>query len=93
MNAQLPEPSPDASGLSADARSDEPTASQLADRALYAAYSDGRKDEREEWMPVLEALKDLRQRFHAACIHSGSDAWAADASCKQADAAIAKVTQ
>lgn len=38
---------------------------------------------------MLAALKNLRPRFHAACIAAGSDAWAADASCHQADAAIA----
>ena len=41
---------------------------------------------------LLEALRDLRQRFHAACIAHGSDAWAADASCAKADEAIAKAT-
>ena len=39
---------------------------------------------------LLEALTDLRRRFHAACLAGGSDAWAADASCAKADAAIAK---
>ena len=38
---------------------------------------------------ALEALRDLRQRFHGACIANGSDAWAADAACASADAAIA----
>lgn len=39
---------------------------------------------------LLEALTDLRRRFHAACLAGGSDEWAADASCAKADAAIAK---
>lgn len=39
---------------------------------------------------LLEALTDLRRRFHAACLAGGSDGWAADASCAKADAAIAK---
>lgn len=42
---------------------------------------------------LLEALRDMRNRFHAACIANGSDAWAADAACAKADAAIRKATE
>jgi hypothetical protein len=37
---------------------------------------------------LLEALRNLRQRFHAACIAAGNDPWAANASCAEADIAI-----
>lgn len=37
---------------------------------------------------LADALADLRQRFHAACIAHGSDAWAADAACAKSDAAL-----
>jgi hypothetical protein len=39
---------------------------------------------------LVAALRDLRTRFHAACLSSGSDAWAADAACRKADAALVK---
>ena len=39
---------------------------------------------------LLAVLRDLRQRFHAACVYSGSDAWVADSACTKADAALAK---
>ena len=41
---------------------------------------------------LLKELRNLRRRFHAACIHAGSDEWAATAACADADAAIAKAT-
>jgi len=41
---------------------------------------------------LLKELQNLRRRFHAACIHAGSDEWAATAACGEADAAIAKAT-
>lgn len=42
---------------------------------------------------LVEALRDLRQRFHSACIAAGSDAWAADAACAKADAALTSATK
>ena len=41
---------------------------------------------------LLAALMDLRSRFHSACIANGSDAWSADAACRNADAAIARAS-
>jgi hypothetical protein len=41
---------------------------------------------------MLKELRNLRRRFHAACIHAGSAEWAATAACADADAAIAKAT-
>ncbi len=34
-------------------------------------------------------LRDMRRRFHACCVHSGSDKEFADAACEKADAALA----
>ena len=31
----------------------------LLDQAQKEAYAEGRADERQEWLPVLEALKEL----------------------------------
>jgi hypothetical protein len=39
---------------------------------------------------LLAELKRLRDRFHAACLASGSDRWAADGACAVTDALIAK---
>lgn len=39
---------------------------------------------------LLAELINLRARFHRACLANGSDAWAADAACAAADAAIAR---
>jgi hypothetical protein len=32
-------------------------------RLINDAYAEGRKDEREEWLPVLEALKGLDEAY------------------------------
>ena len=34
-------------------------------------------------------LRDMRRRFHACCVHSGSEKEFADAACEKADAALA----
>jgi hypothetical protein len=68
----------------------------------HIAYtSDGGVPDDEAWAnallfraapDLLKELRNLRRRFHAACIHAGSDEWAATAACADADAAIAKAT-
>lgn len=47
---------------------------------------------REAWQYVLAQMDSERRRLHPACIATGSDVWAADAACAEADAAIAKAT-
>jgi chemotaxis regulatin CheY-phosphate phosphatase CheZ len=41
---------------------------------------------------LLAALRNLRRRFHAALVHTGTDPEFADAACAEADAAITRAT-
>lgn len=48
-------------------------AAELAIAAQTDAYAEGRKDEREEWLPVLEALKSCAETL-AVFVDDGSAA-------------------
>jgi hypothetical protein len=46
-----------------DYRQQEESEHQL-DSMLTDAYAEGRKDERDEWMPVLDALRQIEAESH-----------------------------
>jgi hypothetical protein len=63
-----------------------------SNETLTNAYAEGRKDEREEWLPVLEALKAVMKHSR----YSGNGVWGSirmpsEAALTQAFEAIAKV--
>lgn len=63
------------------------------DEELTEAYAEGRKDEREEWLPMLEAMRDMLSGWiYIRGTHGDLYGVGWDRAQSKAEAAIARVT-